>query len=105
VALETTEVVAESTPDLLRKADFGRMSLYAVLQAQFGLRPATAEQTLAAAAADEAVAIPLGIAIGAPVLRLTRLTRDASGRPFEHVRSYYRGDAFVMKVRLELGEG
>lgn len=105
VALETTEVVAEGTPDLLRKADFGRMSLYAVLQEQFGLRPASAEQTLAAAAADESVAVPLGIAIGAPVLRLTRLTRDAAGRPFEHVRSHYRGDAFVMKVRLDLGEG
>jgi GntR family transcriptional regulator len=105
VALETTEVVAEGTPDLLRKADFGRMSLYAVLQEHFGLRPATAEQTLAAAAADASVAVPLGIELGAPVLRLTRLTRDAAGRPFEHVRSHYRGDAFVMKVRLELGEG
>ena len=105
VALETTEVVAEGTPDLLRKADFGRMSLYAVLKEQFGLRPASAEQTLAAAAAEEGVAVPLGIAVGDPVLRLTRLTRDAAGRPFEHVRSTYRGDAFVMKVRLDLGEG
>ena len=105
VALETTEVIAANTPGLLEKADFGRMSLYAVLQDQFGLRPATADQTLAAAAADSTVAVPLGIAVGSPVLRLTRLTRDTSGRPFEHVRSFYRGDAFVMKVRLELGEG
>lgn len=105
VAIETTEVVADATPGLLEKADFGRASLYAVLKDQFGLRPATAEQTLAAAAADPAVAVPLGIAVGAPLLRLTRLTRDAGGRPFEHVRSFYRGDAFVMKVRLELGEG
>lgn len=105
VAIETTEVAADATPGLLEKADFGRASLYAVLKDQFGLRPATAEQTLAAAAADPAVAVPLGIAVGAPLLRLTRLTRDAGGRPFEHVRSFYRGDAFVMKVRLELGEG
>lgn len=104
VALERTEVIADATPGLLEKADFGRASLYAVLGEHFGLRPATAEQTLAAAAADPSVAVPLGIAVGAPLLRLTRLTRDASGRPFEHVRSFYRGDAFVMKVRLDLGE-
>ncbi len=104
VALETTEVVADATPGLLDRADFGRASLYAVLREGYGLRPATAEQTLAAAAADAGVALPLGISVGAPVLRLTRLTRDAEGRAFEHVRSVYRGDAFVMKVRLDLGE-
>jgi GntR family transcriptional regulator len=63
-----------------------------------------AEQTLAATSADASVALPLGIAVGAPVLSLTRLTRDAEGRAFEHVRSVYRGDAFVMKVRLDLKE-
>jgi GntR family transcriptional regulator len=104
VALEITEVVADATPGLLDRADFGRTSLYAVLRDGYGLRPASAEQTLAAAAAESAVALPLGIAVGAPVLRLTRLTRDAGGRAFEHVRSVYRGDAFVMKVRLDLGD-
>jgi GntR family transcriptional regulator len=104
VALEMTEVAADATPGLLERADFGRSSLYAVLRDSYGLRPASAEQTLAAAAAEASVAVPLGIAVGAPVLRLTRLTRDAAGRPFEHVRSFYRGDAFVMKVRLALGE-
>jgi GntR family transcriptional regulator len=104
VALETTEVVAAMTPGLLERADFGRNSLYETLRRHYGLRPAVAEQTLAAASADASVALPLGIAVGAPVLSLTRLTRDAEGRAFEHVRSVYRGDAFVMKVRLDLGE-
>jgi DNA-binding GntR family transcriptional regulator len=35
-------------------------------------------------------------------LRLTRLTRDVERRAIEHVRSVYRGDAFVMKVTLTL---
>jgi GntR family transcriptional regulator len=104
VALETTEVVAAVTPGLLERADFGRTSLYDTLRRHYGLRPAVAEQTLAAASADASVALPLGIAVGAPVLSLTRLTRDAEGRAFEHVRSVYRGDAFVMKVRLDLKE-
>lgn len=104
VAIETTEVAAAMTPGLLDRADFARASLYETLRTQYGLRPATAEQTLAAASADPSVAATLGIDLGAPVLRLTRLTRDAEGRAFEHVRSVYRGDAFVMKVRLDLGE-
>ncbi len=105
VALETTEVVAAMTPGLLERADFGRTSLYDTLRRHYGLRPAVAEQTLAATSADASVALPLGIEVGAPVLSLTRLTRDAEGRAFEHVRSVYRGDAFVMKVRLDLKEG
>jgi GntR family transcriptional regulator len=104
VAIETTEVAADIAPDLLDRADLGRSSLYATLRAHYGLRPATAEQSLAAAVADPSVALPLGLPVGAPVLRLTRLTRDAEGRAFEHVRSVYRGDVFVMKVRLHIPE-
>ena len=104
VAIETTEVAAALAPALLERADFARTSLYETLRKHYGLRPATAEQTLAAASADPSVAATLGIAVGAPVLRATRLTRDAEGRPFEHVRSVYRGDACVMKVRLDVGE-
>lgn len=104
VALETTEVVAALAPGLLERADFARASLYAVLRRDYGLVPATAEQTLAAAAAEPEAALPLGLASGTPVLKLTRCTATAEGLPFEHVRSVYRGDAFVMKVRLNLQE-
>jgi GntR family transcriptional regulator len=105
VAIETTEISAAMAPDLLQRADLARTSLYGTLRAHYALTPATAEQTLAAASADPSVAATLGIPVGAPVLRLTRLTRDTEGRAFEHVRSVYRGDVFVMKVRLDLGEG
>jgi GntR family transcriptional regulator len=104
VALETTEIAAGVTPGLLDRADFARASLYATLRAVYGIHPATAEQTLAAAAAEPSTALPLRLAPGAPVLRLTRLTREAEGRAFEYVRSVYRGDAFVMKARLDLAD-
>ena len=104
VALETTEVNADLTPGLLDRADFARVSLYATLREHYGLIPATAEQTLAATSADHSVALPLRIRTGAPVLRLSRLTRDAGGRALEFVRSYYRGDAFEMKTTLSVGE-
>lgn len=103
VALETTEVAADLAPGLLDRADFARASLYATLRTHYGLTPATAEQTLAATSAEPSVALPLGVPKGAPVLRLTRLTRDTNGRAFEYVRSHYRGDAFEMKTTLSLG--
>lgn len=105
VAIETTEIPVALAPDLLERADLASTSLYDTLRAHYGLRPTEAEQTLAAAAADPEVALSLGVAPGAPVLRLTRLTRDVSGLAIEHVRSVYRGDAFVMKVHLTLTGG
>jgi len=104
VALETTELSADLTPGLLDRADFASASLYATLREHYGLVPATAEQTLAATSADHSVALPLRIQTGAPVLRLSRLTRDIGGRAFEFVRSHYRGDAFEMKATLTLGD-
>jgi GntR family transcriptional regulator len=102
VALETTEVLAAAAPGLLDAADFSRESLYAILRDSFGVIPTEAEQTLAADVADLQTSRTLRVEPGAPVLRLTRLTRDQHGRAFEFVRSVYRGDFFVMKVNLAL---
>lgn len=103
VALETTDIRADRAPGLLDMADFERESLYGILTRNYRVLPASAEQTLTAAAADGATARALNLAEGDPVLRLTRLTFDSSGSPFEFVRSVYRGDAFVMKVDLTIG--
>lgn len=102
VAFERTEIDASRAPDLLSKADFGRASLYASLRRHFDITPAVAEQTIEAALADASTALTLDIEPGAPVLRQTRLTRDQDGRPFEFVRSTYRGDAFMMKVQMTI---
>lgn len=102
VAFECTEIDASRVPDLFAKADFSKTSLYAGLRHHCGIIPATAEQTLEAALADPATALRLKVDPGAAVLRQTRLTRDANGRPFEFVRSTYRGDAFVMKVQMTI---
>lgn len=103
VALETTEIDAARAEDLLENADFGRQSLYRILRERFSIVPTTAEQSLSADLADAQAARTLRLRQGAPVLKLTRLTRDQNGRAFEFVRSVYRGDFFVMKVHLSLG--
>lgn len=105
VAVETTDLNARAAPDFFEHADFSSQSAYALLRERYDLHPTSAEQTLESAAADQQVALQLGLPRGAPVLRLTRLTFDAAGEAFEYVRSVYRGDAFTMKVRLSLPEG
>lgn len=102
VAHECTEIPAAFAPSLLDLADYARHSLYGVLREQFGIRPTTAEQTLAAGSADAAVASHLQLGSGSSVLKLTRLTFDREATPFEYVRSVYRGDTFVMNVHLTL---
>lgn len=102
VAIEISEIDAAVTPGFFDGADFSRQSTYAFLRERFGIVPTSAEQTLEAAAAEGETAHRLGLPEGAPILRLTRLTRDADGRAFEFVRSLYRGDAFNMKVHLTL---
>lgn len=105
VAVETAEIGAQRAPDFFERADFSSQSAYALLRERYGVEPTSAEQTLEAAAADREVAMQLDLARGAPVLRLTRLTRDQAGAAFEYVRSVYRGEAFTMKVRLEIEGG
>ena len=104
IARETTDIRASVTPGLLDLANFETASLYETLRGQFGLLPASAEQSLAASLANGEAARSLDILDGAAVLKLTRLTYDSEGVPFEYVRSIYRGDAFVMRVALTIGD-
>ncbi len=75
-------------------------SLYVALREEYGVEPAEAEQTIETGAASPEQAALLGTETGLPVLLLTRRTVDASGEPFEWVRSVYRGERFILVARL-----
>ncbi len=75
-------------------------SLYRTLEAQFGIRPARARQTIAARLPTEHECRILGIGRAVPVLALERTTSDGDDRPFEYVRSAYRGDVYRMALDL-----
>lgn len=102
VAVERTEIPQALAPGLLEQTDFSSDSLYRVLSSHYGFVPTEAEETVCADLCDGATAAALGCAPGAPVLKLTRCTFDGSGKPFEYVRSVYRGDCFTMRVKLTL---
>lgn len=75
-------------------------SLYAVLEAEFGVRPAQGEETIETVLAPPSVSRLLGTDSTTPMLMLTRASRDAAGRPVEYVRSLYRGDRFRLTTQL-----
>ncbi|HET9546614.1 MAG TPA: UTRA domain-containing protein, partial [Desertimonas sp.] len=75
-------------------------SLYALLESQYGVVPASAEETIETVLAPPAAARLLGTDAATPMLLLTRSSRDAHGRPVEYVRSLYRGDRFRFSARL-----
>jgi len=66
-----------------------------------GLRVASADQYLGATLAGVDAAQALGVAVGAPLLRLVRVVRDERGRAVERVVALYRADAYQYHLHLE----
>ncbi len=79
-------------------------SLYRCLEEQFGIRPARARQVVGARLPTDHECAVLHIAHDVPVLDLDRTTFGDDGRPFEFVRSAYRGDHYRMVLHLRAGE-
>lgn len=92
--------VAGLSLDLLRREE----SLYRTLRRQYGVVPQHARQTVTARLPSSLEQRWLQIGPQQPVLALERVTRDASGRVFERVRSAYRGDQYRMALDLTVGE-
>lgn len=75
-------------------------SLYSVLRRQHHLEFLTADETLEAVTATEEESQLLGIAVGAPILSIERLSYDSRGEPREFVIMRYRADEYKYYVRL-----
>lgn len=86
--------VAEYTADLLDQPLGG--SLYELLRQRYGVQPASTTETIEVVSASPREAQWLAIAHRKPLLAITRVTRDASGRPFEYAYDLFRAD----RVRL-----
>lgn len=95
LAIEHAVVPAAMMPPLEELGD----SLYRAL-AERGNRPVSGDQKIRAALAGAGEAALLGIAEGAEILRIERLTRRADGRPVELTRSAYRGDRYEFVSEL-----
>jgi GntR family transcriptional regulator len=61
----------------------------------------TADQFIGATLAAVDAAQALGVEVGAPLLRLTRVVKDQGGRAVERVIGLYRADAYQYHLHLE----
>lgn len=78
-------------------------SLYRTIRVQFGIEAFRARQTIGARMPTDRERKLLKLEAGIPVLALERTTFDAQDRPFEFVRSAYRGDRYRMALDLRSG--
>ncbi len=78
----------------------GAGSLYALLEERFGQTPAMAEETIDAVIATRPIASLLEVEVGAPLLRVERITRTPDGTPMEFVEAFYRADRYQYFARL-----
>ncbi|MBO1269437.1 GntR family transcriptional regulator [Arthrobacter sp. PO-11] len=78
-------------------------SLYAALADAYGIHIIDVEDTVETALAGPEEVRLLGIEMGAPLLVVHRLARDAAGVPVEWTRSAFRGDRFRFVARVKAG--
>jgi GntR family transcriptional regulator len=100
MAIETTHLEAARFPGLAKHLG-DSVSLYAVLAEAYGAHLTTAEETIETVPAPPYEAELLEVAVGYPMLLLTRLSRDSAGRPVEYVTSFYRGDRYKFVAQLQ----
>jgi len=82
-----------------KKSSLGNQPLLVTLDLA-GIEATTAEQALTAAAADTEAAEVLQVPVGAPLIQMNRLSRDAHQAPIEYFVSYYRPDRFEYRMTL-----
>ena len=97
ISLEHVRLPAERFPRLLDLPLGG--SLYELLEEHYGTVPGEAEEHIEVVPAGEDQASILGTEPGAPLLSITRTTKDADGTVFEYSHDLFRADRTIISVR------
>lgn len=100
----TTTYVPEPECDRLDESTLGNQTVSNAL-GKAGVTTVSAEQRLSATAAGVEVAKHLRIDVGAPLISMTRVMRDESGRPVEVIQALYRPDKYEYRVNLSRDNG
>lgn len=79
--------------------DLGTTPLYSLLE-RSGVRLDHAAQTISATLATKDVAEALDVAVGSPLISLTRVVYDVDGRGVEHLHALYRPDRYRIEIDL-----
>jgi GntR family transcriptional regulator len=95
--------VPRSIAHAVTRASLERKAFVQLLE-DHGIRIGRADQAARAEAAGYDAAKALGIALGAPVLKLTRVLHDAAGTPLQLLACWYRADRFQLRMELSRDE-
>lgn len=98
-ALTITHIPARLVPGLV-DFDLREVSLYAVMESEFGLRLVRGRRSVEAAVASLQLGRTLGISKGAAVLLLRSVSTGVDGRPLEAFVAFHRGDRSRFEVEL-----
>lgn len=85
----------------LLKEDFVSRDIFMILENDYGFPLGNADMQIESILADSTLAELLKIDVGAPILKIERLTSTKDGRPLDFEYLYYRGDAFKYKLELQ----
>ncbi len=94
-----TTWVPEEIAQNYTEAELATNPLFRLLE-RSGVKVESAHQTVSATLASPGVAEALGVRIGAPLLSLDRVVRDAQGRGVEYLAALYRPDMFQLEMSL-----
>jgi len=97
-ALETCYFSAEEFPDLTRKT-LERGSLFSLLERDYGLQLAYADEEVDATAADSGTAHLLQVPRGHPLLRMRQVIYSTKGKATVYVIGLYRSDCYNLMIR------
>jgi GntR family transcriptional regulator len=103
ISLEHVRLPAQMFPDLLDLPLGG--SLYELLQEHYGTVPGEAVEHIEVLPAGEDEASILAVEPSAPLLSITRTTKDAHGNAFEFSHDLFRADRTVITVRTPAPTG
>ena len=96
--------IPEDLASHFKKSKLGNQPLLVTLELA-GIEATTAEQALTATAADSHKAAVLDVPVGAPLIQMNRLSRNADQQPIEYFTSYYRPDRFEYRMTLSRVRG
>jgi GntR family transcriptional regulator len=97
-AVETCYLSAEEFGELTRSR-LDRVSLFSILENDYGLQIAHADEEIDATTADPHTSRLLGISLGAPVLRIRQAIYSTKGKPALYVLGLYRSDRHTLLIR------
>jgi GntR family transcriptional regulator len=98
LALEVCYLPAQNFERLM-EFPLENRSLFTLIEQEFGLQLAYADEEVDAIPADPKIAENLGVPTHFPVLRIRQLLYSASGKPVAHSLAFYRADRYSLITR------